>query len=158
MMAGYWGRPDLNAKAFYRREIFPGYERVYYRTGDLVRDRGDGVLEFLGRRDRQIKARGFRIELDEIEAVLGRHPGIEEAAAFSVPDGEGSRRVLAAAIAGSAADNLADDVARFLREKLPAYAVPEDVHFRTSFPRTTSGKIDRRALAHEYDRGDLSGE
>ena len=64
MMRGYWNRPDLNARAFYRRSTFTNYEDVFYRTGDLVQRLEDGNLKFLGRKDRQVKIRGYRVELD----------------------------------------------------------------------------------------------
>jgi len=70
MMRGYWGRPELNQKVFYRRSIFSDYEVVFLRTGDLVRLRQDGKnYDSLGRKDRQIKTRGYRVELDEIETA-----------------------------------------------------------------------------------------
>ncbi|RYG32892.1 MAG: amino acid adenylation domain-containing protein, partial [Chitinophagaceae bacterium] len=65
MMTGYWGKPELNQKAFFRRERFEGAGEIYYRTGDLVWQKSDGQLMFAGRRDRQIKVRGYRVELDE---------------------------------------------------------------------------------------------
>ena len=92
MMRGYWARPDLDARAFLDREIAPGVDRRYYRTGDLVRERPDGDLEFLGRRDRQIKVRGYRVELEEIESVLVGLDGVAEAAAVDVRDAEGGGR------------------------------------------------------------------
>jgi amino acid adenylation domain-containing protein len=96
MMRGYWKRADLNERAFYRRPAFGIYEDVFHRTGDLVRERPDGNLDFLGRKDRQIKARGYRIELDEVEAALLAHEAVEGAAAFPVPIGEGTHRIEAA--------------------------------------------------------------
>ena len=68
VMRGYWGRPDLNERGFYRRRVFDGkYEDTFYRTGDLVEELPDGNLKYLGRKDRQIKTRGYRVELDEVE-------------------------------------------------------------------------------------------
>ncbi|MGI9264604.1 MAG: amino acid adenylation domain-containing protein, partial [Gammaproteobacteria bacterium] len=79
MMRGYWDQPELTERAFYRRQIAGGVSDVYYRTGDLVQERDDGVLMFLGRKDRQIKTRGYRVELDEVESVLATHEQVEEA-------------------------------------------------------------------------------
>ena len=95
----------LNQTIFYRRSVFPDYEEVFLRTGDLVRLRQDGVnYDFLGRKDRQIKTRGYRVELDEIEAALLAHNGIEEAAVFAIPDSEGSQQIQAAVIPRREAD------------------------------------------------------
>ena len=85
MMQGYWGRDDLNERAFYRKDYAPGLAEVYYRTGDVVADQGDGVLRFLGRQDRQVKVRGYRVELDEIEVALTAHEAVEEAAVYHCP-------------------------------------------------------------------------
>ena len=93
---GYWNRPDLNERAFFRRESFGPFPHVYYRTGDMVVRHADGLLRFLGRKDRMIKTRGHRVELDDVEAALVSHPGVQEAAAFAVPDGRVSRDVAAA--------------------------------------------------------------
>lgn len=146
MMQGYWNRPDLNARAFYHRERLPGLVERFYRTGDLVRRDGDGVLWFIGRKDRQVKTRGFRVELDEVEAALAAHPAVEEAAVYPVADGEGSRRIDAAVILRPGHTITATQLAHALRERIPAYAVPQTITIADHFPRTTSGKIDRRAL------------
>ncbi|RYG44624.1 MAG: amino acid adenylation domain-containing protein [Chitinophagaceae bacterium] len=88
MMKGYWGKPELNQKAFFKRERFPNAEEIFYRTGDLVWRKNDGLLNFAGRKDRQIKVRGYRIELDEIESVLLSHPYIIETAVYNLKDGD----------------------------------------------------------------------
>lgn len=69
----------LNAKAFYVKAISPGYDEVYYRTGDIVRRGPDGLLYFVGRKDNQFKIRGFRVELEEIDAILSAHKGVSQA-------------------------------------------------------------------------------
>ena len=96
MMQGYWGRDPADAKVFYSRPGPGSRDQVFLRTGDRVREREDGALLFLGRMDRQIKARGHRVELAEVEAALSSHEAVEAAAAFPVPDGEGSQRIRAA--------------------------------------------------------------
>ena len=145
MMVGYWRRPDLNESAFYRTEI-ANQTAVFYRTGDLVQQRPDGGYQFVGRKDRQIKTRGYRVELDEIEAALVGHPQVEEAAAYGVPADGGSHQVEAAVILKAAAGLSEGDLLNYVGERLPGYAVPERVAIATAFPRTTSGKIDRRTL------------
>jgi amino acid adenylation domain-containing protein len=147
MMRGYWGRPDLNARAFWSRPVFGHLTDVYHRTGDLVRRRDDGLLEFHGRRDRQVKARGYRVELDEVESAMSAHEAVESAAAFTVPDADGSARI-EAAMTVREGHTLTNDMLRaHLAAHLPRYAVPEVIECLAAMPRTSTGKIDRRALA-----------
>jgi amino acid adenylation domain-containing protein len=149
MMRGYWGRSDLNERAFYDRSVLANFADRFYRTGDLVQRRADGNYKFLGRKDRQIKTRGYRVELDEIETVLLSHEQVEEAAAFPGPEVEGSRQIEAAVIAKSGAAVVSADLTQFLADYLPWYAVPTKISMAASFPRTTSGKIDRRRLSEQ---------
>ncbi|WP_166302532.1 non-ribosomal peptide synthetase [Bradyrhizobium sp. 2S1] len=137
---GYCGAPDLTG------EQFGGtYPRRWYRTGDLGRYRPDGVLEFLGRRDGQIKLRGHRIELGEIEQVLQQHDAVRRAVA--IVDGKGeAARLLAFVEPHATAPDLAD-LRGFLRDRLPAYAVPAELVPVSAWPLNANGKIDRRRLA-----------
>lgn len=146
MMRGYWRRPDLNARAFWSRTAAGGYEEVFHRTGDLVRRREDGLLDFLGRRDRQVKVRGHRVELDEVEAVLTAHEEVENAGVFVVPTEDGSQRVLASVTIGQGASTTSRDLLRHASESLPRYALPEVIEITDVLPRTVTGKIDRGAL------------
>ena len=146
MMRGYWNRPDLDERAFYRRAALPGYDEVFYRCGDLVRRQPDGELQFIGRVDRQIKTRGHRVELDEVEAALTAHDVVDEAAAFAVPDPEIGKRVEAAILPRAGAALSLAVLQKHLRERLPIYAVPSAIRILDSLPRTPTGKIDRRAL------------
>ena len=149
MMRGYWARPDLNRDAFFRRERFPGFEEVFYRTGDLVRDRGDGNLLFLGRSDRMIKVRGYRVELDEVEAVLGSQPEVAEAAAVDVRI-DGQVEVVAAVLLREHSSLGASDLRRGAARQLSPYAVPSRIEIVESLPRTGTGKIDRRAVRESF--------
>ena len=158
MMMGYWGRPDLNARAFYRRTVFNIYEQVFHRTGDLVQEREDGALMFLGRKDRQIKTRGYRVELDEVEAALSSHEGVETAAAFAVPDGEGSQRILAAVKLHEASTDGVLELLEHAAAILPRYALPERIDVRDELPHTSTGKIDRLALREEAMTSTVSPE
>ena len=142
MMRGYWNRPDLDERSFRRVG-----EATYYRTGDLVRERPDGLLDFLGRIDRQIKARGYRIELDEVEVALMSVPGVAVAAAFGVPEPQGSMRVEAAITAEVGHSPTSDDIRTHLARILPPYMLPEEVQVLEAMPRTSSGKIDRVTLS-----------
>ncbi len=147
VMRGYWGRPDLNEKGFFRRPVFGRhYEDVFYRTGDLVERMPDGNLTYLGRKDRQVKTRGYRVELDEVEAVILSLVSIEEAAAFVVPDGQGSNLIEAAVTVKAGFQLTPEAVMNHASARLPHYAVPATIRVMEVFPRTSTGKIDRREL------------
>jgi amino acid adenylation domain-containing protein len=149
MMQGYWGRKDLNAHAFYRRPVATAYDDVFYRTGDIVQQQADGNLQFLGRKDRQIKIRGYRVELDEVESALAGHPAVEEAGAFALPDGSGSNRIEVAVTLIIGADVTALEMVTYAKSQLAWYAVPDKVTVQALLPRTTSGKIDRKQLRED---------
>ena len=136
---GYLGRPDLTAERFVVDPFcdLPGARM--YRTGDAVRWRADGELEFLGRIDGQVKIRGFRVELGEVEATLQQQEGVQQAVVV-VTDNRLVAYVLAVA-------PLSDDKLRAgLARVLPEYMVPSAFVRVESFPLTTSGKVDRKAL------------
>ena len=160
VMRGYWGRPDLNERGFYRRPVFGGhYEDVFYRTGDLVERQPDGNLKYLGRKDRQIKTRGYRVELDEVESAILSLPAVEEAAAFTVPDGSGSNLIAAAVTVAGAAALTGEAVVEHVSRLLPSYAVPVMVRVLDQFPRTSTGKINRRELeARTADERSLAAQ
>lgn len=149
MMRGYWGRPDLTERGFYRRKTLGYLEDIFYRTGDLVRELQDGELLFLGRKDRQVKIRGYRVELDEVETALSRHPQVDENAAYALPLADGNAVIEAAVILKPGASVTAMELKAHLATHLPTYAVPEKILLMSDFPRTTSGKIDRRALKEQ---------
>ncbi len=133
---GYLGRPELTAERFVPDPFGPPGARMY-RTGDLVRQRADGALEFLGRLDHQVKVRGHRVELGEVEAVLLTAPGVRQAAAAL--HGE----TLVGYVTGPA--DPAELRARLVRA-LPGYAVPAAVLVLDALPTTPNGKLDRAAL------------
>ena len=148
MMSGYWQRPDLTAKAFYHTHI-ANQPAVFYRTGDLVQQQSDGNYRFMGRKDRQIKTRGYRVELDAVEAALVAHPNVEEAATYAVPYEEGSYQIGASVILRADTGLSEADIKRYVAERMPSYAVPQQIRVLGNFPRTATGKIDRRALQRE---------
>ncbi|HJX28236.1 MAG TPA: condensation domain-containing protein, partial [Thermoanaerobaculia bacterium] len=117
-----------------------------YRTGDLVRFRPDGAIEFLGRTDRQVKLRGNRLELGEIEAVLTRHPALRDAAVL-VENGQAGKRLVAFGVVRNQPGPSAEEVAAFLRQSLPEYMVPSVFVPLDAMPLSANGKIDRAALA-----------
>jgi len=145
MMSGYWQRPDLTAKAFFHTQI-TNQPAVFYRTGDLVQQQPNGQYRFIGRKDRQIKTRGYRVELDAVESALVAQPGVEEAATYAIPYEAGSYQIEAAVILKAAAGLDESALKRAVAQTLPAYAVPQRIEILTQFPRTGTGKIDRRAL------------
>lgn len=154
-MLGYWRQPELTERARLRRPRPDGGDAIFYRTGDLVMENGDGTFRFIGRKDRQIKTRGHRVELDEIETALIAHDDVEQAVVFAVPDGDGSQQIeavvtLLASAAGDGVDGAV--LRRFAASRLPKYAVPREVRVVESVPRTTTGKADRVALAAQAMR------
>jgi amino acid adenylation domain-containing protein len=146
VMRGYWAQPEKTSRGFYRRPAFSQFEDLFYRTGDLVQLMPDGNYKFLGRKDRQIKTRGYRVELDEIEVALLSHAGVEEAAAFGVADGQGSNRIEACVILKAGMELTSAQLIEYLAGRLPPYAVPAQLGIAADLPRTSTGKIDRPAL------------
>jgi amino acid adenylation domain-containing protein len=145
MMKGYWGKPELNQKAFFRRQKFPNVEEIFYRTGDLVWRKSDGQLMFAGRKDRQIKIRGYRIELDEIESILVSHPYILETAVYNIKNEE-DQSVEAIVVLSESGRETEENIKEFLAARIPAYALPRRVYFSDKIPRTAAGKIDYKEL------------
>ena len=153
---GYAGRPDLTEERFVSDPYRPGSR--LYRTGDRGRLRDDGAVLFLGRTDRQIKIRGYRVELGEIERTLCAHPGVAEAVAVSPTAANGASGVGAyvRCITGDAPS--ADALRTYLASHLPKYMVPHEIRFVADIPLTENGKIDYRALpAAASERDQESG-
>jgi amino acid adenylation domain-containing protein len=137
---GYLHRPQLTARRFVPDPFGPPGGRMY-RTGDRVRRRVDGQLEFLGRLDDQVKVRGYRIELGEVEAALGRHPAVRQAAVLARPDGTGANRLVAYLVGEDGAD-----VRAHLTAELPAHMLPGAYVWVPRLPLTVNGKLDVAAL------------
>ncbi|MFI1866163.1 amino acid adenylation domain-containing protein [Streptomyces jumonjinensis] len=142
---GYRGRPGLTAARFIPDPFGDEPGGRLYRTGDLVRYRADGGLEFLSRVDRQVKVRGFRIELDEIEAALGRQPQVRACAVTVRPNSTGEQRI--AAYVTVTGEVTAAELRTGLGEWLPAHMIPSDFAVLDDLPLTSGGKIDRTALS-----------
>ncbi|MEA2690884.1 MAG: hypothetical protein QOJ16_271, partial [Acidobacteriota bacterium] len=142
---GYRHRPDLTAERFVP-DPFGSSGRRLYRTGDLGRFRPDGAVEFLGRIDQQIKIRGFRVELEEIEAILGSHPGVKRAVVAVQGENPADPRLAAYFVPQGTMRPEASELRAFLRAKLPSYMVPAAFLPVAAFPLLPSGKIDRRSL------------
>lgn len=149
---GYLNRPELTAEKFIPNPLSqePGRERLY-KTGDLAAYMPDGELKFFGRIDHQVKIRGFRVELGEIEALLNKSLGIQQAVVVARDDTMGNKRLVAYIVPNSSTKvPLQQVTARILRsllkQKLPEYMVPSAFVQLDELPLTLNGKIDRRAL------------
>jgi amino acid adenylation domain-containing protein len=142
---GYWGDAARTAASFVE-PASAGAERSY-RTGDIVSLGADGNYRLLGRRDRMIKSRGYRIELDEIESVLQAHPTIKEAAVVTVPDELIGNRIQAFVAFSEGHSAGAGALRDYCLERLPRYMVPESFEVLEELPKTSTGKVDRTRLA-----------
>lgn len=141
---GYWGRPELTAERFVPNPFGAPGGRMY-RTGDLGRYLPDGSIEFLGRIDHQVKIRGCRIELGEVESSLLRREGVAKAVVVACEDPAGGRRLVAYVVAvGTTATEPA--LRSALRASLPDYMIPSAFVFLDELPLTRNGKVDRKAL------------
>jgi thioesterase domain-containing protein/acyl carrier protein len=149
---GYLNRPELTAERFIsippQSPLNKGGLRGdrLYKTGDLGRYLADGSIQFLGRIDRQVNIQGLRIELGEIEAVLSQSPLVQETA-IVVRENKLGKTLAAYVVPSKSKQPTVEELRNYLQEKLPAYMIPGSFIFMETFPLTTSGKIDYRALS-----------
>jgi len=144
LSTGYINRDDLNKACFIEHPFNHG-ERIY-KTGDMVKWLSDWNIEFLGRVDNQIKIRGFRVEIEEIESVLSGLNGVIESVVKPVKVGQGDYRLVAFLNVPDSFNNDVPSIVALLRLKLPVYMIPSAFRFMSRFPKTINGKTDRKAL------------
>jgi pristinamycin I synthase-3/4 len=154
---GYLGRPDLTAERFVPDAWSGEPGARLYRTGDLARRRADGVVEYLGRIDGQVKIRGVRIELGEVEAALARIAGTVEAAAAIHEGASGDARLVGYVVAAEGAQVEPAMIRAQLAAWLPEAMVPADVVALAALPRLPNGKLDRRSLPAPGRAGERAG-
>jgi amino acid adenylation domain-containing protein len=154
---GYLGLPELTAERFVPDPFSRQPGARLYRTGDRARWRPNGELEFLGRLDEQVKVRGFRVELGEVESAIAASPGVQEAVVLAREDAQGLRRLVAYVVPAPGAGDPVPTLRAQLYEVLPDYMVPSAFLALEALPLTTNGKVDRKALpapqwrsAHDY--------
>jgi amino acid adenylation domain-containing protein len=142
VMQGYWNLADNTARAF----LTDAHGTRWYRTGDIVTESSDGNYVYVGRRDRMVKRRGYRVELGEIEAGLYKHPVVREAAVVAVPDTESGVRIKAyLACSGGKRPSLVE-LKVFSADNLPSYMIPDAFEFVDALPKTSTDKVDYQRL------------
>ena len=145
MLQGYYNDPERTAAAF----LADADGRRWYRTGDLVVETADGVLLFVGRRDRMVKRRGYRVELGEIEAGLHRHAAVTEAAVVALRDRDGGVCVKAYLALAEGRPRSEIEMRAFCAQALPGYMIPDMFCFVDTLPKTSTDKIDYQRLMQD---------
>src|SRR5207253_5748807 len=148
---GYLAQPGLTAERFIPDPFSEEPGRYIYRTGDLARWTGDGNLEYAGRADHQVKIRGVRVELGEVEEALSRHPDVKQANVIALEDTSGEKRLVAYVVPAEGHAPNVTQLRSFIRQQLPDHMVPSAFVFLKTLPLTTSGKINRLALPPPLD-------
>jgi len=140
VMQGYWNLPEHNARAFVVDS------EAWYKTGDIVVEASDGDYVYIGRRDRMVKRRGYRVELGEIEAGLYRHPAVKEAAVVAVVDNGSEIKIKAFLSCRDEKHPSLIEIKRFCAENLPLYMIPDQFSWQEVLPKTSTDKIDYQRL------------
>ena len=145
VMQGYWGDPERSAAALVADPLGGGGRERWLRTGDFAEVLRDGTLRFRGRHDAQVKHRGFRVELGDVEAALGSHPAVADCAVVVAPDDRVGSRLIAYVVMARPIDS--SELRQSCIGLLPRHMIPDHIAFVATLPRTSTGKLDRRALA-----------
>jgi amino acid adenylation domain-containing protein len=154
---GYINRSELTARAFVPHPFADAPGARLYRTGDLGRCLEDGNIEYLGRLDHQVKLRGFRVELSEIETLLGQHPAVGQCAVLLREDVSGDPRLVAYVVPHPGAQATASALRAYAREHLPEFMVPAACVILDGLPLSPNGKLDRARLPRPAP-AELAGE
>jgi acyl carrier protein len=141
---GYYRQPEMTNEVFIQNPFSGSPQDIVYRTGDAGRVLDDGDFEFLGRRDQQVKIRGVRVEMGEIENLLRRHPGVEDVAVVDRADAAGNRFLCAYTVLNGDLGPAA--LRQFLGQQIPEFMMPSVFVRLEALPRMPNGKVDRRAL------------
>jgi amino acid adenylation domain-containing protein len=152
---GYWNRPELTAQRFIPDTFSGRTDRLLYRTGDLACMRGNGLLEFRGRADEQVKIRGHRIELAEVRQAIEAHPDVKQVFLMVREDQPGDKRLTAYLTLHQPLPNLQETLRQHTKQKLPAHMLPAAFVVLDAIPINTNGKVDRKALPPPVDRPEL---
>ncbi|NEQ29139.1 MAG: AMP-binding protein, partial [Microcoleus sp. SIO2G3] len=139
-------RPDLTAEKFIPNPFSDKPTARLYKTGDKARYLPNGEIQYIGRTDHQVKVRGFRIELSEIEASISQHPAVRETVVVVRSDSEDSQRIVAYVVADTEQTPIISELRSFLESKLPNYMIPATFVTLEALPLTPNGKLDRKAL------------
>jgi non-ribosomal peptide synthetase component F len=152
---GYWGKAAMTAERFVPDGVSGKSGERLYRTGDVGRYRGDGGIEYVGRKDEQVKLRGMRVELGEIEAVLGRHEEVREAAVVVKERGNGEKWLVGYVVKrggqGEEEGVGGGELRSWLRGKLPEHMIPGRVVMLKELPLNPNGKLDRKAMSSLHE-------
>ena len=148
---GYWRNPEKTAEQFVELTVPGGARERFYRTGDRVQRLDNGDYVYLGRVDHQVKVLGHRVELAEIEAVIGRHPGVAQGVAMGWPVRDGSAEGIVAFVTGTGVD--AEHLIADVRRVLPDYMTPRSVVILDTLPLNANGKVDRPVLMKRLESG-----
>ena len=141
-MQGYWNLPEQSARCF----LNDGANGQWYRTGDIVIEEEDGNFKFLGRRDRMVKKRGYRVELGEIEACFYKHPSIREAAVIALEDPNEGIKIKAFLSTPDGKPLSLIQLKGFCSKNLPLYMIPDQFSFQPVLPKTSTAKVDYQKL------------
>jgi len=158
LAVGYWRRPELTAERFVPDPFRAAPGARLYRSGHLARHLENGDVEFLGRVDNQVKVRGFRIELEEIEVGLLKHPDVKETCVLAPMDEDGDRRLIGYFVPEPGREPELADLRAWLAESLPEFMIPGVIVSLPDFPRTPNGKVDRQALPEPAAERSREGE
>jgi acyl-coenzyme A synthetase/AMP-(fatty) acid ligase len=146
MMEGYWKKPELSDRGFFKKELLPGFSKTFYRTGDLVRQDEGGCLHFLGRRDQQVKVRGYRVELEAVENLMAAQEIVREAIVFPYRNKKEEVVIIGVVRLQEQVEATENDLLTMIKDQLPHYALPQNIFFLDDFPRTGTGKVNRPTL------------